>query len=198
MPPWQAREVAYYLESFLEVAMRQNLLRFCWLFAALALFSGCAATNSGSTAAAAKPKAGRFMVGVKKSPFYKYGPAQAFGPDFALPQGQRLTLIEQSFGFSRVMTDDGVSGYMPTEDLIPAGAEPAPTPAAPRLASRGRTRGGSDDFYSGPVRKSRPIERMDDAPPLFDVFDETPLPTDPEQPQTDAKDKPKFRANRLP
>ena len=86
----------------------------------------------------AKPKAGRFMVGVKKSPFYKYGPAQAFGPDFALPQGQRLTLVEHSFGFSRVMTDDGVAGFMPTEDLVPAPAEPAPA-AAPRMASR---RGG--------------------------------------------------------
>jgi hypothetical protein len=135
------------------------------------------------------------MVGVKKSPFYKYGPAQAFGPDFALPQGQRLTLIDQSFGFSRVMTDDGISGYMPTEDLVPATPEPLP-PAAPRMASR-RDRGDTGSggtFYNGPVRKSRPVERVEDAPPLFDVFD-VPLPTDPDSggkpsDSKDAKEKP--------
>jgi len=139
------------------------------------------------------------MVGVKKSPFYKYGPAQAFGPDFALPQGQRLTLIDQSFGFSRVMTDDGISGFMPTEDLVPATPEPAPA-AAPRMASRrGKSgSGGGDGFYTGPVRKSRPIERIEDAPPLFDVFD-VPLPSDPEPAgkPSEAKEKagakPQFR-----
>lgn len=181
--------------------MRHSLLSVCFCLALLAAFPACTTTKAkpGATASAAKPKAGRFMVGVKKSPFYKYGPAQAFGPDFALPQGQRLTLIDQSFGFSRVMTDDGVSGFMPTEDLVPATPEPAP-PAAPRMASRrGQTGSGSGErFYNGPVRKSRPIEPMDDAPPLFDVFD-VPLPSDPEpagkpaEPKAKAGAKPQFR-----
>lgn len=177
--------------------MRYPFFRLCSLLATVVILSSCAANKKGSTAGKPKPKAGRFMVGVKKSPFYKYGPAQAFGPDFALPQGQRLTLIEQSFGFSRVMTDDGLSGYMPTEDLVVASPEPPPpTPAAPRMASRRSPGGGAVGFYNGPVRKSRPIERVEDAPPLFDVFD-MPLPSDPEPPKTPAgeKEKPTFRVN---
>lgn len=177
--------------------MRHSILTLCFCFTLLAAFPACTATKSkpGATASAAKPKAGRFMVSVKKSPFYKYGPAQAFGPDFALPQGHKLTLIDQSFGFSRVMTDDGIAGFMPTEDLVPASPDPLP-PAAPRMASRrGRSGSGSGEgFYNGPVRKSRPIEPMEDAPPLFDVFD-VPLPTDPEPAESKEKAdaKPKFR-----
>ena len=77
------------------------------------------------------------MVSAPKSQFYKYGPAQAFGADFALNRGQKVTVVENSFGFSKVTTEDGIAGYMPTEDLTPLPPEPAPqVRSMPRIASR--------------------------------------------------------------
>jgi hypothetical protein len=149
------------------------------LLLALFAFSGCTSPNSSSNSAA-RAKTGRFMVAVNKSPFYKYGPAQAFGADFALNRGQQLTLVQRSFGFSKVMTDDGQSGYMPTEDLVPAPFVPPPA-TPPVLAARRKSgsSAGSGRLYSGPVRKSAPPQKLEGATPLFDVFD-VPLPSNPE------------------
>ncbi len=122
--------------------------------------SGCATTGTG---------AGRYVVTAPKSQFYKYGPAQAFGADFALNRGQKVTLVQNSFGFSKVTTDDGITGYMPTEDLAPVPAEPvAQMRSTPRVASRRIGDGGP-----APKRKPSTIEP---GLPLFDAND-IPLPT---------------------
>ncbi len=137
----------------------------CLLTAMLAALSGC--TTGGAAGS------GRYVVTAPKSPFYKYGPAQAFGADFALNRGQHVTVTENSFGFSKVTTDDGIAGYMPSEDLIPAPPEPAPQlRAVPRTASR-RNRG--EETFPGAGRKSSPSV-IEPGLPLFDAND-LPLPS---------------------
>ncbi|MEA3209575.1 MAG: hypothetical protein QOE70_2632 [Chthoniobacter sp.] len=147
---------------------------FCLAVCACALLPGC---DTSSTQA---PASGRYVVSAPKSQFYKYGPAQPFGADFALPRGQRVTMVERAFGFSRVTTEDGQTGYVPTDDLAPAPPEPAATLTLRQTASR-RGRGHADAPYTGTVRKTVPPQREEGATPLFDVYD-VPLPTDPDRP----------------
>jgi hypothetical protein len=73
------------------------------------------------------PSGARFVVAVPKAAFYKYGPAQTFGPDFLLNQDAEVTIIQHSEGLSHVRTADGTGGYMYNEDLKPA----PPTPPSP-------------------------------------------------------------------
>ena len=74
------------------------------------------------------PPAGRYVVSAAKTLFYHYGPAQASGPDLQLSKGQRVTVVKREFGYSRVVLDDGQSGYVATEDIAPAPPEAAPSP----------------------------------------------------------------------
>lgn len=166
--------------------MRRFILSACVVFGVAAGLCSCAATPN--------PRAGRFVVSAAKSSFYKYGPAQTFGPDFALVKGQKLTLVEENYGYSRVMLDDGTAGYVATEDIAPAPKEIAPADA-PRLASR-RSGGGPDAMYGGPNRKSRPVDRVENSSPLFDVFD-VPLPTNPDSAPEAPKPAPKFKTPNL-
>ncbi len=125
--------------------------------AAVVLVAGCAHGGSAGT--------GRYVVTATKSPFYKYGPAQAFGADFALNRGQKVTVVESSFGFAKVTTEDGIAGYMPTDDLSPAPPEPAPqVRSEARAASR---RVGST---------TRPATYTEPGAPVFDAND-IPLPS---------------------
>jgi hypothetical protein len=77
----------------------------------LTSFFGCQANTV--------PSGSHYLVSAHKSPFYKFGPAQSFGPDFVLEEGARVTILEYSSGFSKVMTADGTAGYVATEDLKP-------------------------------------------------------------------------------
>src|SRR5207302_10998678 len=62
---------------------------------------------------AKNPHAGeRYAVNTSRTQFYKYGPAQATGPDFALYKGQQVTMLRRAFGYSQVTTDDGQAGYV--------------------------------------------------------------------------------------
>jgi hypothetical protein len=84
-------------------------------------------------ACAALPKSGLVdgkpcVVVAEKTPFYRYGPAQAFGPDFQLLRGNTALLLRRGFGFSQILTDAGVLGYVPTEDIRTAPEAPR-TPA---------------------------------------------------------------------
>ena len=143
---------------------RLSCTALCLIAGALCLFSGCATGAAGP---------GRYVVTSPKSPFYKYGPAQAFGADFALNRGQQVTVVEASFGFAKVTTDDGIAGYMPSDDLIPAPPDPLPQlRATPRTASR-RIRGDN-------VR--REPSTIEPGLPLFDGSD-IPLPTNSEPPK---------------
>ncbi|HEY3898870.1 MAG TPA: hypothetical protein VGM54_09675 [Chthoniobacter sp.] len=79
-------------------------------FCLVALF-GCETNNV--------PSGSRYVVSTPKAPFYKFGPAQSFGPDFVLDEGAKVIMLEHSFGYSHVMTADGTSGFVATEDLKP-------------------------------------------------------------------------------
>jgi hypothetical protein len=130
-----------------------------FLFAAVALPSAC---TSGGTA----NPGGRYVVTGANAQFYKYGPAQSFGPDFVLAKGRKVTMVQRAFGYSRVTTDDGVTGYVATDDVAPAPPEPAPavTPAPAHVSN---------------VRKRSNVHGTP-SEPLFDVNDvPMPLPGDP-------------------
>lgn len=134
--------------------------------ALLLLNSACSTPDDG------KPKSGAYVIIAPSSEFYKYGPAQSFGPDISLHRGDEVTLLKRSFGYSHIMLADGMSGYVATEDL--AAAPPSMKPPLPRIAS---LRGGSTSHpKTSDVRPNKD--------PLFDVND-VPLP----KPQ----DQPKFR-----
>ena len=145
--------------------------------------AGCA-----SKSASALPKTGFFVVSSHAAEFFKYGPAQSFGPDFMLKKGERVTMLNRDWGFSRVQTENGVAGYIATEDI-----EPAPAPPAPRIASTrssalpiGTSRGGS----SSRTRRANPEFLGNPNDPLFNVND-VPLPLPDEAPP---KLRPEFRA----
>ena len=61
--------------------------------------------------------------------FYEFGPAQANGADFSLYHGQRVTMLTYEYGFSHVaLVDTGQTGYVATEDILPAPPLPKPSP----------------------------------------------------------------------
>jgi hypothetical protein len=122
---------------------------------------------------------GRYVVVAPKASFYKYGPAQSFGPDFQLPKGQKLTKLDHSYGFSHVMTDDGTTGYVANEDIRPAPPEPvaALSPGAfPSVAATSKSK-----------KRNRPPP-----PPPSSVFDVNDVPL-PSADSTPAPNKLKFR-----
>ena len=144
---------------------------------AVALLAGCSRELA--------PPGSRFLVSAQSAQFYKYGPAQSFGADFVLPKGQRVIMLDRSFGFSKVMTDDGITGWIASEELSPAPPEPH------RAAVKGGRRGpggASPRMYSGP-RKNSNVEAVP-GDPLFDMSD---LP--PPMPEEVPAPKPNFRVN---
>ena len=145
---------------------------------AASLLAGCARELA--------PPGSRFMVSAQSAQFYKYGPAQSFGADFVLPKGQRVIMLQRSFGFSKVMTDDGITGWIASEEMAPAPPEPR------RAAMKGGRRvpggGPPDRMYSGPQKNSK-VEAVP-GDPLFDMSD---LP--PPMPEEAALPKPNFRVN---
>jgi hypothetical protein len=72
------------------------------------------------------------VVVADKTPFYRYGPAQTFGPDLQLLRGNTALLLRHGFGFSQILTEAGVAGYVPTEDL---GGEPDPAALSGAVSS---------------------------------------------------------------
>ena len=71
-------------------------------------------------------KTDKYVVSAEKAPFYKYGPAQAMGADFTLNQGQLVTMLKRSTGFSQIQTPGGDTGYVSNEDIAPAPEENLP------------------------------------------------------------------------
>jgi hypothetical protein len=137
-----------------------------------ALLAGCATQPV--------PKGSRFVVSVPSAELYKNGPAQEpvfdspqtssfrtlsdqhYGPDAQLPKGASVTMLKREIGFSRVMTDEGVVGYVSNDQLQQA-------PTITRAAT------------SSPVWKSNPAPRRNKVPqarPPEDHLDlsDVPLP----------------------
>ena len=140
----------------------------------LRLVLGLTCVTSLAACTTAQSGAGsRYVVTAPRSQFYKYGPAQAFGADLVLPHGQKITMLETSFGFSKVMTDEGIAGYVASDEIEPAPPEPAAAKATPSpKPSRG--------MAGGKPRRSN--VQSTPGSPLFDVGDvpPPPLPTNPE------------------
>ena len=156
---------------------RPRPLVFIVLLAALALQGACATkrVTAGS----------RYAVTAPKTAFYKYGPAQSSGPDTTLANGTIVTMLESTWGFCRVMTESGLSGYVSSDDLKLAPAAP-PAPATPRPTLAGNAQ--QPQFFPG--RPKQNAYHPTPGGPLFDMND-VPLPTGP----LDAPPapKPKFR-----
>src|SRR3954468_23283895 len=114
-----------------------QFLRIAGAATLLGLFSlqvGCA--NQGGTA----HPGNRYVVSGTRNEFYKYGPAQAFGPDRNLTKGDKVTMLDRQFGFSQVRLDNNETGFIATDDLTPAPPDPLAASPPPRLAHR-RTSG---------------------------------------------------------
>lgn len=120
------------------------------------------------------PPGSQMEISAARAPFYKYGPAQTFGADDMLPAGTRVTLIQRSMGFSRVMQASGITGYVSNEDLRPAPAEPPPP--APGTVKTNRK---LEKLFTAPAKRSYVKPTPSD--PLFDVSD-VPLPMKDEPP----------------
>src|SRR5688500_9844291 len=90
-------------------------LAFLILLAALA---GCASPPVGPGT--------RAVVAVPKTSFFRQGPAQAFGPDFLHNEGSKVTVVQANFGYTKVTTEDGTTGFVSSDDLKPAPPEAPP------------------------------------------------------------------------
>lgn len=150
-----------------------------------------AAMMSGCSSMDAESSTGHYEVRVE-TPMYRYGPAQSFGPDFTLKVGQHVVLMRKDFGYSRVMTDEGQSGYVATEDIVPSKTPTVASnsrnenkyPGIP-LPLQGRTVAPSDgrgSRFSGPVLQQGALFGADELPPLPD-----------NQGGAEGKPKPEFR-----
>jgi hypothetical protein len=107
------------------------------------------------------------VINAPRAPFYKYGPAQSFGADFLLPYGTRVTMIQRSVGFSQVMGEHGISGYVASDQL--EAVPPEPKVRDQRLVTNRKL----PRMFSGAIKRSNVAPTPGD--PLFDVND-VPLP----------------------
>ena len=137
-----------------------------------ALLGALVLSSFGCATAPVIPPGTQCEVTGSHTAFYKYGPAQSFGADEIIPRGTTVTLLEREFGFSRVMRPNGLTGYVPTEDIQPMAPEPPAKKAPPRLTSN-RKVGRSGSTVDGPIKRSN--VQPTPGEPLFDVND-VPLP----------------------
>lgn len=148
-----------------------RILRSLLLMISLVAFSACESQNT-------VPSGSKYVVANKTS-FYKFGPAQSFGPDFVLNEGARITVLEYTSGFTRVMTEDGTAGYVSTDDIKPA--------TISYTTSRNVSTNYTSQLKRPMFEQPRSVEKHSNVPsnsgsPLFDQSD-TPLPQNSEQPK---------------
>jgi len=126
-----------------------------------AAVAGCVLLFAAGCATDPVPMGSRFVVAAPFAEFYKHGPAQDVvnldvaqhrfdnyvieqqtGPDFQLPKGTVVTMLKREAGYSKVITDFGVAGYVPNDKLKPAPpvARVAPTEGHPERNLRERMR----------------------------------------------------------
>lgn len=71
-----------------------------------------------------------YVIKADFSPLYRTGPQQPNGPDQSLPKDTLVTLLTRSFGYSRVQLENGLNGYVATEDLELASPEQVSPPVS--------------------------------------------------------------------
>ncbi len=133
----------------------------------IAVLAACAENNI--------PSGAHYIVSVPKTQFYKFGPAQASGPDFTISEGTRIIMLEHAFGYSRVMTADGTAGWVPTEDVKPA-------PAGPFTTSKAAETNYTVQMNRPMFDKPKQSNVQGGGGPLFDQND-TPLPQNTDTPK---------------
>jgi len=135
-----------------------------------------------------------YIVTSKQAQVYRFGPAQPTGADAVLTVGQKVKMLRREYGYSRVMTGDGMSGYISNDFIAPTAAPEKPkagtagNPAMnlPPLPSRG---GGIPGVSSAnrSVLQTDPLFGGEDLPPLPDGLPRPAFRT--------AKPRPGFRFN---
>lgn len=117
-----------------------------------------------------------YSVAANQTPFYRYGPQQASGPDQQLPHDAIMKVIRPSFGYVKVKLQDGENGYVASEDIAPAAAAlvaeklaPPPPPVAPEPSYAGQQEPGEQfDLDSSDPRLVAPPEPLPLASPSPD------------------------------
>jgi hypothetical protein len=147
-----------------------------------------AATLSFAACASSKkviPPGAPCVVTGARAQLFKYGPAQSFGADLTLEYGTHVTMIQRAYGYSRVMTENGITGFVSNDEIDPVNTPPPKKDEKPPVTNRTLPKA-----FTGPVKHSNVAPTPGD--PLFDVND-TPLPV-----ADDAPKKPQFRMNPVP
>jgi hypothetical protein len=87
--------------------------------------TGCSGDKEAANppAAANAPASDRYKVTAETADFYLYGPQQPNGPTLTLKKDTRLTMVKRAYGYSRVNTPDGQTGYIGTEEIAPLSPE---------------------------------------------------------------------------
>jgi len=143
----------------------------------------CGLTGCAATKLTAEPGS-KWMINVSRSPIYRFGPAQSFGADFNLDKGTIVTMLKREYGYSHVMMEEGQSGFVATEDLIPA---PVATPTPEEKVKPGKKK-------SAVTRRTEFNLKLEvpETDPIFIPEDTGEMPLGlPENP--DAAPKPAFR-----
>jgi hypothetical protein len=132
------------------------------------------------------PSGANYVVSAQKAGFYKYGPAQTFGPDFMLDQDTEVTILQHAMGFSRVATANGISGYVSNDDIKPAPPKPPTQQEAALARNKLKPVFGTGSGYGSKPRPSdvQPVPGS----PLFESGELAPLPD-----KSENKPKPRFR-----
>lgn len=132
------------------------------------LLTGCAGSSPGKGDVYCAVSAPQAQV-------YRFGPSQPTGADALLTRGDRVIMLRQEYGYSRVMTENGLTGFVANDFISPA--PPPPKPAAlpgaagfanlPPLPSRGTGIPGVSSANRA-IIESGPLFGEDPLPPLPD------------------------------
>ena len=130
-----------------------------------------------------------YVVKADFTPLFRTGPQQPNGPDQSLPKNTLAALLRKSFGYSRVQLENGLIGYVATEDLRLAPPERVAPPApVPTVRSENNTENNSAivEHYSAEKAEQSAATSTSNAEALPDL-PEPQLEPDP------SIDKPDFR-----
>lgn len=120
--------------------------------------------------------------------FFRLGPQQPGGADLSLRTNEKVMLLRKEFGYSRVMLENGLVGYMANEDIQPA--PPPPPELKKKTQTKSKKKRRSSENYRnyeedipipdpnlGLLPEDVPLEPLPDLlPEPVDVPEATPSP----------------------
>ena len=117
-----------------------------------------------------------FEVSGDYAKFYLVGPGQGRGPDASLRTGEQVKMLRREMGYSYVQLEDGRSGFVANEEIVPA-PEPVAMPQSKR--PRKKTDAGSvQDFPDVAPGRMPDLSELPEAVEVFHPFEELDLPPD--------------------